>query len=383
MGRPDFVLVPVGRQTRRIAVFTDGFEHHAQPTETRARIEDDIAKRRSILAASDALPPNERHWVWSFTWTDIATALGDGNTAVDPLLRDVEAKTFAMLADKMVAKLPGARPPARELGAAESFALLTRWLADPDEAAMQRTAIALGLAALDFKRQVRLAAAEALRDALAAGVNRPTQTSLTADPKGNTVTAFLERPFVSLLLLAPTDDIRRNDFGKLRAQLRLYDLHDDRRHDNFEPSWRAFLQAWNLLQFHDVEVTSSERLLATGEEPPEPAIITAAPTREANATRLRGDLAALLDDFRECEPLLWQLSARDLPAPVEPEDYPVIGGVERDVDLQWPEFKIALRAGLHDYERRHFTEGGWLAFNPDTDDPAAIADAVAERSKQG
>ena len=87
--RPDLVLVPVGRQTRRIAVFTDGFEHHAQPTETRARIEDDIAKRRSILAASDALPPNERHWVWSFTWTDIATALGDGNTAVDPLLRDV------------------------------------------------------------------------------------------------------------------------------------------------------------------------------------------------------------------------------------------------------------------------------------------------------
>ena len=380
--RPDFVLVPVGRAIRRIAVFTDGFEFHAQKTHKRARIEDDIAKRQAILDISEMYPPGERYWVWSLTWTDIAAAIGDGTVGVDALLGNVDPRPFSLLADKMIAKIPGARPPAREVGGAESFALLVRWLADPDEAAMRRNALTLGIASLDLGHRVRLAAAEALRDALAAGIKRPAQVSLVVEDKGTVVTALLERPFASLFLVAPLDALGRKDYGSLRAQLRLYDLQPDRQDEGFERSWRTFLQAWNLLQFHEVAVASSERLLAGEDDAPEPALHPAPPASPgADVPRLRADLAALLGDFPEFEPLLRVLGARDLPTPIEPEEDLVLGGAARDVDLVWQPARVALRYGLDDHERRRFSEGGWLAFDPSVDDPAAIADAVVHRSK--
>ena len=380
--RPDFVLLPVGRTTRKIAVFVDGFEFHAQPTRKRARIEDDIVKRQAILAVSDSYSPGERHWVWSLTWTDIAAALGDGSVGVDPLLGSVDARAFSMLAEKMVARLPAAKAPSRELGGAESFSLLIRWLADPDEATMRHTTLALGIAALDLSRRVRPAAVEALRDALAAGVKRPTRTSLIAEETGAVVTALLERPFVSLLLQAPLQQLGRKDYGALRAQLRLYDLQADRQDEHFERSWRTFLQVWNLLQFHEVDVASSERLLASGDDLPVPILHGQGPTGP-DAPRLRTDLAGLLEGFPEAEPLLRVLGARDLPAPIEPEEDLVLDGVARDVDLVWGAARIALRLGLDDHDRRRFAESGWLAFDQRDDDPAAIADALAHRSMQG
>ncbi len=381
--RPDFVLVPVGRATRRIAVFVDGFEFHAQPTRKRARIEDDIAKRLAILGVSEMFPPTERHWVWSLTWTDIAVAIGDGGGAVDALLGNVEPRAFTLLGEKMTAKQPGARPPTRELGGAESFNLLLRWLADPDEAWLKRTAIALGVASLDLQRPLRAASAEAVRDALAAGVARPAQVNLLAEPtKGTVVAGLLERPAVSLFLVAPIAELGRHP-GAVRAQLRLYDLHADRQADGFERSWRTFLQAWNLLQFHEVEVTSSERLLVSGEVQPAAERLAVPVLADPDAPRLRADLAVLLDAFRECEPLLRLLAARDLPAPYEPTDEFVLGGVARDVDLVWDGPRIALRYGLDDLDRQHFAASGWLAFDPSVEDPAAIADALAHRSTHG
>ncbi len=385
--RPDFVLVPVGRATRRIAIFVDGLEFHAQPNEKRGRIEDDIAKRLAILNASESVAPTERHWVWSLTWTDVAAALGDGGVGVDALLGNVEPKTFGLLGGQMIAKVPGARPPARELGAAESFNLLIRWLADPDEHAMKRNVITLAGASLDLQRRLRSATAEAVRDALAAGVKRPTQASLVAEPTGTTYAALHERPAVSLFVHAPIREFGRN-YATVRAQLRLYDLQDERRSEHFERSWRTFLQAWNLLQFHEVEVTSSERLLASGEDAaaPEPALaprIPAPAPTSAEAPRMRADLAALLDDFSECAPLLRLLAARDLRAPIEPYEDFFLDGRALDVDLVWFTARIALCYGLNINDRRHFDKGGWLAFDPGADDPTAIADALAQRSTQG
>jgi DEAD/DEAH box helicase domain-containing protein len=382
--RPDFVLVPVGRATRRIAVFTDGFEFHAQPTLKRARIEDDIAKRLAILNVSDSLAPSERHWVWSLTWTDVAAALGDGGVGVDAMLGNVEPKTFGLLGEKLIAKIPGgARAPSRELGGAESFNLLIRWLADPDQPAMMRTVVALGVASLDLKRRLRSATAEAVRDSLAAGVKRPTQDSLVAEPTGTVFAALHERPAVALLLHAPGGEFARNNYGALRAQLRLYDLQDDRQREGFERSWRTFLQAWNLLQFQEVDVTSSERLLATGEGEPEIPLRTPTPTPiAAEAPRLRAELAALLSDFPECEKLLRLLGARDLPAPHEPYEDFILDGTARDVDLVWYTSRVALCYGLNINDRRHFEKGGWIAFDPGADDPTAIADALAQRSTQ-
>ena len=51
----------------------------------------------------------------------------------------------------------------------------------------------------------------------------------------------------------------RNGRLVIRVVLRLFDEHDGRRGREFEASWRAFLNAWNLLQFHErIGVYSSE-----------------------------------------------------------------------------------------------------------------------------
>ena len=378
--RPDFVLVPVGRETRRIAIFTDGFGFHAQPDKARARIEDDIAKRSSILDFSGSTPPDERHWVWSLTWTDVQTALGEGDKGgVRGLLANVDSRSFTTIAKAIAAGEEGAELPLREVGGKESFDLLIRWLADPDEAKMRRLAVTLGLAATDLKKPSQDSTAAEVRTALM-GELATTTRALASDPKG-TVFAGLRAPSPMLALhtAIPAHRLAKRDFGSIKLYLRLYDRQEERRAEDFEPAWRAFLQAWNLLQFHEVEVTSSERLLASGEEEP----IVAAP-RDKPAQRpkderppLGGDFAALLEDFEKLEPLCRVLHERDLPAPVEPEEDLVLGGSPRDVHLLWGDLKVALYEGADDLDRETFRKSGWTLFDPNIDDPAIIANAVA------
>ncbi|MEZ4383401.1 MAG: DEAD/DEAH box helicase [Nannocystaceae bacterium] len=384
--RPDFVLIPVGRETRRIAVFTDGFGYHAQPDKARSRIQDDIAKRASILDPSESTAPGECHWVWSLTWTDVQTALGEGKKegGVRGLLADVEPRTFAKLAKELVATTPGADPPRRALGGMESFDLLTRWLGDPDEAAMSRTALGLGLAALDLKMPCRDIAAESVRAALSSEVSA-TDMSLNADPNGTLFAGLRSAsPMLALYMAIPKKRLLGRDFGALKLYLRLYDRQAERSAEGFEPAWRAFLQAWNLLQFHEVEVTSSERLMAYGEEEPSvtPAHTAAPEIVEEAVAPLRADISALLEDFKDCEALLRLLNERGLPSPEEPDDDVVVGGSPQDVDLFWEDRKVALRYGADDIDRQLFSTHGWSLFDPSEDDPSSIADAIASSMKR-
>ncbi len=386
--RPDFVFIPVGRETRRIAIFTDGFGFHAEPDKAQARIEDDIAKRTSILNASESTPPSEHHWVWSLTWTDVQTGLGEGDKGgVRGLLADVEPRSFAMLAKALVGGTPDeAKPLERALGGAESFDLLLRWLADPDEVQMKRVAITLGLAATDLTKPCHDSTAEGVRAALMGEIPAITQT-LTADSQG-TLHAGL-RSFSSMLAFyaaIPRKRLATRDFGALRLYLRLYDRHDERQSEGFESAWRAFLQAWNLLQFHRVEVISSERLLALGEEEPvvAPARARTPETPAQPAAPLRADLAVLLDDFADCEVLLRLLNDRGLPAPEEPRENLMIGRSPQDVDLLWVDLEIALRYGADDIDREFFEAGGWILFDPSDDDPTKITNKIASSiSPQG
>jgi DEAD/DEAH box helicase domain-containing protein len=370
--RPDFLLVPVGRRTRRIAIYTDGFEFHAQPAHQRARLADDLTKRRAILATSDSAPPHERFWVWSLTWTDISAALSDsGAAALDPLLAPIDTRTFAHFAPQLATRSPDAK-----LASAESFALLLRYLGDPDDHATRNHILTCAIAALDLRAPVRAPAVEALRDALAAGTHRPPPQALIPEKNGTIFAALRQRPFLALLLSIPHKDLARRDFG-VRAQLRLYDLHEDRAADGFEPAWRAFLQAWNLLQFIDADIESSEHLLTTDEHPAAPLLPDLDPGPAP--APLRADLLALSHSFPEFAPLLRRLDAAGLPAPLEPEDDLQLAGVRVDVDLLWPAARVALLVSLTDQERRRFIAAGWLAFDPVADDPAAITDALTPR----
>lgn len=63
--KPDFLIKPINnKNTKKIAVFTDGYSVHVKPDQKKSEIRTDIRKRKAIIDSNDYL-------VWSITWDDI------------------------------------------------------------------------------------------------------------------------------------------------------------------------------------------------------------------------------------------------------------------------------------------------------------------------
>jgi DEAD/DEAH box helicase domain-containing protein len=63
--QPDFMLRCDDAAVKPVAIFTDGFEPHANPGEAHSHLADDVRKRRAILASG-------AYWVWSLSWDDLS-----------------------------------------------------------------------------------------------------------------------------------------------------------------------------------------------------------------------------------------------------------------------------------------------------------------------
>ncbi|PRQ08958.1 DEAD/DEAH box helicase [Enhygromyxa salina] len=379
--KPDFVLVPVGRETRRVAVFTDGFAFHVQPDAAVSRVEDDIRKRAALLAMSHSLAPSDRYWVWSLTWADVAVAL-EGGQGVAPLLAKIDTRTFDKLTKALAVTKPGSPAPERELGLTESFSLLLRWLENPDERLFGASAVCLGLSTMKLSETRDAAAISAARAAIREARQPPASTELSTHPNGTELASWRTRGHSHLLSTVSRQALAAGDFGQIQFSLRLFDAQDQRRSEGYAEQWRAFLQAWNLLQFHDVHVTSSERLIASegAPEPPQPE--PEPPPIAEPAAGLRAELASLAHDYPECAGLFRRLSEAELPAPDEPTEEFVLGDRELDVDLLWPELRVALLIDARERERQRFQAHGWALFDPIADDPTAIVAFLSKRSDQ-
>ena len=328
---------------------------------------------------SDGLAPSERYWVWSLTWADSKSAL-EGGPGVEPLLGKVDTRLFAKFSNALTHAHPGAPAPDRDLGGAESFGLLLRWLASPDERAFGLSALCLGLSSLDMKETRNADEVSAAKTTLRAGREMETATSLSADPGGHEFASWRAPGHAQLLCSIPAQEVAGLNLGQLAMTLRLFDTQPQRQTTEFGSHWRSFLQAWNLLQFHDVHVTSTERLI-TAEGAPDPVPVET-PQPAAEVEGLRAELAVLAADFEECVGLLRMISDGELAGPEEPTEEFVLSGREEDVDLLWPGLQVALLEGAQDDDRRRFQSAGWLLFDPLNDDPSAIVAAVSSRSEQ-
>src|SRR5690606_28314210 len=77
-----------------------------------------------------------------------------------------------------------------------------------------------------------------------------------------------ERKDATLIVHMPSVALQKAQLDQSELTLRLFDDHEARKRLDFEESWRAFLHAWNLLQFHPngVDACSGESLVRLGEE---------------------------------------------------------------------------------------------------------------------
>jgi DEAD/DEAH box helicase domain-containing protein len=326
--RPDYVALPLGPVTPAaiaaperplpVAIFCDGLAYHAQPNAEKSRLGDDVKKRRALMES-------ERWAVWSLGWKDLADF--DAERPFEGLLREPNGQLSGLVFHE------GPRGLDAQVFRCDPMTLLLDYLEDPARERWRRRAGLALMALIRSTRAVALSRGDAGWNALAT----PSRVEdLPAAPEGEVRVGFVA--------LA----VRGNKLSNLTARVRLFDAPDERRDASFEASWRAWLQAKNVLQFggRGVDFLDTEWLRAEGpEELAERDTPSRAPSTpsETAASPWQG----LLDEYPAEAALLEQLRARGLPTPetdFSPPD--ARGGVALEAYFYWGAEKVAIVSDL-------------------------------------
>jgi DEAD/DEAH box helicase domain-containing protein len=140
--------------------------------------------------------------------------------------------------------------------------------------------------------------------------------------------------------------------------LRLFDEAVARSAADFEPSWRAFLQAWNLLQFHPgCRVLTSETLEQAFGQPATPTVSIPLALVAAEGQSTDGDLELILDP--EAQNIARRLVERGIVAPIPGFELMQGDAVQGMAEMAWPHLRIAVLVGTQEQDRSAFEAAGW------------------------
>ena len=379
--KPDFVIRPANRdpEIRPIAVFCDGFAFHGRPGEEQGRIADDIEKRSAILASG-------RFCVWSVTWKDVEQFdSGRGKVMGRSVFNGLKGAKWGSVIVAVGAQLD------RDLPAANPMRSLVGYLGRPDVADWRKLAGAAAMAWLSEPPFQDDRAADQLEQRLFGEDKRfvpgPAEAH-EAPPVDATVVSRSDfEDWLAVLARSPMAALTEGDWRGIRMVVRLFDEHDGRQDSGFESDWRRFLQAWNLLQFHDgVEFLSSERIaegyersavpdLAVAGEPPfvddgvrDGLSVDSTAATAASGTIDSPKLSEILEFSTEAARTIIQAVA-EAGGPLPTIEFELVdGGAARvgrvgpEPELAWPELKIAVLSERQLADRPAFEGAGWTIF---------------------
>lgn len=359
--RPDFVLRCLSSTSELpIAVFCDGLRYHVAPHKETSRLGDDIDKRNSILASG-----NFR--VWSITWKDLDEGAKGLTTVLTRVQRALYQKYFQSDWD-----LRWKRDDA--LRSRSSWQLLWEYLEHPDAETWTQTAVDFAASMIHFDPPWSTESIQTLQTALLNEKQRLPGVLRVADLKQGAPlrwAGFDERQHVALLAQIPSTALQQKKLDQVDLTLRLFDDHKSRQHDDFEDDWRAFLHAWNLLQFHPLGVAavSGESLIHAGVLDADD-VPRAAPARRVTSEPPSAPKDAYERFSRDyaAEPNIVALAAllreRALPIPGDPVDL----GLPDDLDalLAWPNEKVVLVPEPTDNDLAAWKSRGWRALDCET-----------------
>ena len=237
--QPDFLIFCDDAAVRPLAVFTDGFEFHAEPDKHLSRLPDDAAKRRAILASG-------RYWVWSITWHDLLDDPGTELVLVPPKVREVLHKHMSIL------KAHGITCPSAADAVGNGFRQMLAFLSRPEAAGWMHLAGQMALIPLTILANKHAAGAQAsdilnLHDAWRTGI--PVAEVTAAGGSGPWLHATVLAPGGDLLVLGRQEDIVSNARDRVVVRLRLGDSPDERAGTVYLDRWRRWLGLGNLFQF--------------------------------------------------------------------------------------------------------------------------------------
>lgn len=354
--RPDFLIRPAGAEPsiRPIAVFCDGLAYHACPDKDRGRIWDDIQKRQGVIASG-------KYGVWSIAWRDVKDFEVSPNRVSAPLLLEaVHQGKLGQIAQRLDLRLD------RSLGQRGSMEMLLAYLLRPDNGQWSKLAATYALAWLSSAKQwLAPNAGSKLEDRLRSEKERFEPGPLEqAGGEAPVLTLHRCRDWLAGLVRSAKASLQQGHVE--RIVLRLFDESAARRDGRFEDSWRSFLQAWNLLQFHDgLSVVSSELVSAAEYAPKaEPELaVTAAEPATGPATEDRALTEQLEFASEAAAPLIRAVFEAGLTLPENGYELASASGrVVAEADLAWPEYRIAVLTEAQAEDREVFEERGWRVF---------------------
>lgn len=356
--RPDFVLRCLSSASELpIAVFCDGLRYHVCPDKDESRLADDIAKRRALLDSG-------QFRVWSITWKDLQEGAG-----VTTLLTRVQRELYLQFFEK--------DPQAQwmrddTLKGRSSFGLLWEYLEHPDAEVWAATAKRFAASMLQVNPPWSAESVDAERAALRGSIKRgPSRLveASRADGAPKRWAGLDARADAVLLFELPLTAVQKGKFEEGDLTLRLYDDAASRRDATFEESWRAFLHAWNVLQFHarPPEVVSTDLLRQEAGEAatpfvPRPSTVppaASAPDEVDAYARLARDFSDAADMLALAE----SLRSGQLPVPVDAGtlDLPL----ELEALLAWPAQRIVLVPRATETDIASWATAGWTAVDYD------------------
>jgi DEAD/DEAH box helicase domain-containing protein len=398
-----------------IAVFCDGLAYHVIPGAPQGRVGDDLRKRSGILRTG-------RHRVWSITWKDVRAFEEAGGLPEGSAFGSLDLYKVGRLLERAGVLLEdGGLRINRAAAMLGSMDMLFAYLQAPREDRWRQLVEASMAAWLAAGPHLSPAVIEGLEGLLETAPERfdagpqavvravppentsarsaspapspasfPTMSSPLAPTLSPTMARLLDSPWYRLYMRCSSAALVAGDFDQIRAWLRLFDEAPARATAGFEESWRAFLQAWNLLQFHPgLAIACSEALPDLYEFDPVTAS-RAADLAEATAlaevlgpeaqaqgpeeqttSGLPGDptvpsarAAALAEILRistvASRPILRAVSQAGLELPELDFELPGAGGrVGPQADLAWPARRVAVLSARQAEDRPAFERGGW------------------------
>jgi hypothetical protein len=303
--------------------------------------------------------------VWSLTWKDL-----EPSAPVTTLLTRVQRELYHQLFARERSAL-WTRDDA--LRARSSFDLLWEYLEHPSEEVWSAMGRRFAASMLETKtpwtaESIR-AEEETLRSVPRREPSRLEQAN-KADGAPQRWAGLDARQHAVLLFQIATPLLQKQALEQGQLTLRLYDDHAARREPEFEESWRAFLHAWNVLQFHgdNLEVVSSELLqqwLEPGSEvasvPPKTRPPSARAPKDASDPYERFELE--FSDGKHIAELAQRLRLEQLPLPVEASELSV--SVELEGLLAWPNQRVVLIQDATAADVARWKAAGWLGIDYD------------------
>ncbi len=355
--RADFVLHPEGgAKALPIAIFTDGFEYHADPASGNQRLGIDTAQRLAIARSG-------RYQVWSLTWDDVMERFDPKTPKLVPL-----GKERATLVRTLASQV--AKDEADDWAALLDLSTFEMLLARLDRSKgrdWKGFASAWALSFLEQGRTTTLSGAEGLRDALLESGQRGSLEHGPGTLGTEWQTGRLQHlllgssPVIQGLVFGRTESLARGSLEDTVLSLRLNEAYASHAPARWKDAWRKYLWATNVAQF----VRRYEFVTAEGIESGRYAgllgdLLGAPPPRRVFAPEAESLLAHADPAVAD---LLIVLLGAGAPVPetgyeLAREDGEIVGMAE----LGWEKARVAVLLLREEPFRAAFEKAGWTVF---------------------